>query len=80
MLLLISLFSHNPISWELREISEKIKRSSFWKNSLLGAEAAPQKVTKISHKKHVLEKQLKIEFWSKFKKITRKMIRSAKQK
>jgi hypothetical protein len=34
----------------------KIKRSSFWKNSLLGAEEAPQKVTKISHEKHVLGK------------------------
>jgi hypothetical protein len=36
MLQLISLFSHNPICWELREISEKIKRSSFWEEQLVG--------------------------------------------
>jgi hypothetical protein len=78
MLLLISLFSHNPICWELREISEKIKRSSFGKHSLLGAEEA--KVTKISHEKHVLGKKTKNRNLVKIKKITRKMIRSAKQK
>jgi hypothetical protein len=65
MLLLISLLTQSNLLGAAG-ISEKIKRSSFCRNSLLGAEEAPQKVTKISHEKHVLGKKLKIEISSKF--------------
>jgi hypothetical protein len=60
MLLLISLFSQSNLLKAAGNF-RKIKRSSFWKHSLLSAEEAPQKVTKISHEKHVLGKKLKIE-------------------